>query len=155
MSWFRFCSENFGGLLMLFWRFCRRLILWSEGFWLTLAVRPAGCRRPDCRCCSGQTGRPDGLTGRILIVFDFGLSCCIWMFPLGIWLLDGFYAYGYCCYTNVSQVGTNLCLEYGFFVVACAGVAWGLGRVLPVIDRSRLRRSWCPWIKRSCGTLKG
>ncbi len=45
------------------------------------------------------------------------------MFPSGIWLLDGFYAYEYRYYTNVSQVGTNLGSENGFLVVACAGVA--------------------------------
>ncbi|BAF14110.2 Os04g0187800 [Oryza sativa Japonica Group] len=33
----------------------------------------------------------------------------IWMFPLGFWLLDGFYAYGYYCYTNVCAWSDRQC----------------------------------------------
>ncbi len=91
-SWFRFCDENIGGLLMLIWRFYKMV----DFVKCAVSVDPGGqtgwVPRSDRRCCGDQTGRPNGLTGRILIDVGFGLFCWIWIYPSGIWLLDGFYA---------------------------------------------------------------
>jgi hypothetical protein len=82
---------------------------------LTLAVRPVVCRQSDRPTRQSDRQDPDRCRFRVVLL-DLDVS-------FGDLLLHGFYAYGCCCYTNVSQVGTSLCSEYGFLVIVCAGVA--------------------------------
>ena len=131
------------------------MMLWSsiDGCFVKWLCKVFSGRSDRPGAC-GQTGWPHGLTDRVLFGFGFRLSCLFRIVSLWIWIPDVFYAYRCCCYANVSDIGMNLCSEYCFFVVACVGIAWGPGKVLPVIDRSRLGRTRRPGINRLCRILK-